>query len=73
MQEMQVQFLVQEDPTHLGVTKPVCHSYWACALEPGSRNYQSPRALQPVLWNKRSHHNEKPEYHNWRVAPARHN
>ena len=23
-----------------------------------------------MLGNKRSHRNEKPEYHNWRVAPT---
>ena len=33
MQETQVQSLVQEDPTWLGATKPVCYSYWAWARE----------------------------------------
>ena len=37
-------------------TKPQCHNYWACALE-------------PVLRNMRSHCSEKP-IHNYRVAPA---
>ena len=44
--------------------------YWAWALEPASHNYwahmpqllKSAR-LKPVLHNKRSHHNEKPEHH----------
>jgi len=27
------------DPTRWGATKPVRHNYWACALEPGDRNY----------------------------------
>ena len=27
MQETQVQSLIQEDPTSLGTTKPVCHNY----------------------------------------------
>ena len=42
--------LVQEDSTCLRATKPVCLSYWACALE-------------PVL-HKRNHHNENPKHHN---------
>ena len=37
-------------PTCLRATKPVCPSYWACALE-------------PVLHSKRSHHNENPKHH----------
>ena len=28
--------------------------------------------LEPVFSNKRSHHNEKPAHHNWRVDPAHH-
>ena len=39
-----VRALVQEDPTCRIATKPVCHNYWACALEPVSHNYRSPRA-----------------------------
>ena len=31
--------LVQEDPTSHGAIKPMCHSYWACTLEPKSCNY----------------------------------
>ena len=27
-----------EDPTCHGASKPVCHNYWTCALEPGSCN-----------------------------------
>ena len=27
-----------------GATKPVCHNYWACAVEPASHNYWRPRA-----------------------------
>ena len=50
MQGTRVRFLVQEYPTCLGAPKPVCHNYWACALE-------------PVLRNKRSHHN-KSVHHN---------
>ena len=38
-----------EDPTCRGATKPVCHNYWACALEPTSHNYwaHAPRARAP--------------------------
>ena len=32
-------------------------------------NY-SALALKPVLCSKRNHHSEKPEHHNYRVAPA---
>ena len=39
-----VRSLVLEDPTCRGATKPVCHNYWACALEPAHRNYWSPCA-----------------------------
>ena len=51
MQEARVPSLVREDPT--------CHhSYSACALEPRNRlQLLGPRALAPVLRNKRSHRN----------------
>ena len=39
MQGTRVRALVLEDPTCRGATKPVCHNYWACALEPVSHNY----------------------------------
>ena len=39
MQGTWVRALVWEDPTCRGATKPVCHNYWACALEPVSHNY----------------------------------
>ena len=66
MQGTQVQFLVWEDPTCQGVTKPLSHNYWAHSLELESWNYWILCALKPVFHNKRSHHNEKPVYHNWR-------
>ena len=44
MQGTRVRALLREDPTCHGATKPVCHNYWACALEPASHNYWSPRA-----------------------------
>ena len=49
MQGTWVWALVWEDPTCCGATKPVCHSCWACALEPASHNYwdREPRARAP--------------------------
>ena len=38
MQKTWVRFLIQEDPTCCGATESVGQNYWACALEPGSRN-----------------------------------
>ena len=71
MQGTQVRALVWEDPTCHGATKPVHHNYWVCALEPVSHNYWAcvpqllkPSCLEPVLRNKRSHHNEKPVHCN---------
>ena len=61
MRGTQVQALVQEDPTGCGATKPVCHNYWACALEPSSHNYWArapqllkPTHLEPVLCNEKT-------------------
>ena len=59
-QGTQVQSLVREDFTCWGATEPMSDSYGA-------------RALEPMLWNERSHRNKKPAHRNWRVAPARHN
>ena len=79
MQGTRVRALVREYPTCHGATKPMCHNYWACALEPASYNYWSPHdttteacmpracALQqekPLQWEARA-----PQ---WRVAPCRH-
>ena len=70
-QGTRVRGLVREDPTCGGVTKSMCHDYWACALEPASHNYwarmlqpQKPARLEPVHRNKRSHRNEKPTHCN---------
>ncbi|KAJ8776863.1 hypothetical protein J1605_015040 [Eschrichtius robustus] len=52
VQGTRVRALVREDPTCRGATKPMCHNFRACALEP------------PVLRNKRSHRNEKPAHRN---------
>ena len=48
MQGTWVWSLVPEDPTCHGATKPLCHNYWACALEPASHNYW---AHVPNYWN----------------------
>ena len=50
MQGTRVRALVQEDPTCCGASKPVCHNYWACALEPVSHNYWActPQLLKPA-------------------------
>ena len=50
MQGTLVRALVQEDPTCRGATKPMCHNYWAWALEPASHNYwgHMPQLLKPV-------------------------
>ena len=69
MQGTRVRAQIHEDPTCCGATKPVCHNYWACALEPANHNYWAckpqllkPVCLEPVLHNKRSHRNEKPAH-----------
>ena len=76
MQVTRVRALVREDPTCRGASKPVRHNYWACALEPVSHNYwaRMPQLLksmrlEPMLHNKRSHHNEKPAHRNEEQPP----
>ena len=59
MQGTRVRALVREDPTCRGATKPVRHNYWA--HEP---QLLKPACLEPMLRNKRSHHNEKPAHRN---------
>ena len=67
--------LIWEDPTCHRATKPVCHNYWVCGLEPESRNYWAhllqllkPVRLEPRLPNERSHRSARP-VHNRRAAP----
>ena len=50
MQETPVQSLIREDPTCQGATQPMCHDYWACAIQPGSHNNRThvPQFLKPV-------------------------
>ena len=76
MQGTRVRALVWEDPTCRGATKPVCHNYLACSLEPTSHNYwaHAPQLLKParlelVLRNKRGHRNEKPVHRNEEQPP----
>ena len=56
MQGTRIQALVREDPTCRRATKPVCHNYWACALEPTSHNYWSlcSRVREPQLLSLRA-------------------
>ena len=73
MQETQVWSLVQEGSTCDGEANPVCHSYWACALEPASCNYCNkrsqhkwearapPGSAAPTLHRKPTDSNERPE------------
>ena len=60
MQGTPVWSLPWEDPTCHWATKPMCHNYWACTLEPMSCNFWA-HMLQllklAVLHNKRSHSN----------------
>ena len=54
-----------QEGSHLPRSNEACmHNYCICALEPGSRHYGSPHALEPVLHNKRIHINEKPTHRN---------
>ena len=69
MQGTWARSLVWEDPTCHGATKPMCHNYWACALEPTSHNYWArvpqllkPTCLEPMPRNKRRLRNEKPAH-----------
>ena len=59
--------------------EPASHNYWSPhALEPVRCNYWAhepqllkPARLEPMLRNKRSHHNEKLAHCNTRVVPTR--
>ena len=54
MQGTRVRALDREDTTCRGATKPVCHNYWACALEPTSHNYWA-RVPQLLSLRSRAH------------------
>ena len=60
MQGTRVRALVWEDPTCRGATKPVSHSYWACAS-----GACAPQRERPRQWEARAPR--------WRMAPARRN
>ena len=71
MQEKRVRSLIQLDPTCHKAIKPMCHNYWACALEPRNptteptySNYWSLHTPEPMLRDQRSHCDEKPMHHN---------
>ena len=51
-----------------GETKPMCHNYWAWALELGSCSYWKPHVLEPLLYKKGSQHSEEPGHPNCRIA-----
>ena len=44
-----------EYPTCRRATKPMCHNYWACALEPVNHNYWSPCATTIEACAPRGH------------------
>ena len=67
-------------PTCRGATKPVCHNYWACALEPASHNYWSPRVTTTEACAPRARAPQQEKPPQWearapqrRVDPARRN
>ena len=65
MQWTWVQFLVQEDSTCPGATKPVHHNYWAHALRACAPQQQKPpqrEDLTPQL--------EKAQMQQWRLSAA---
>ena len=54
IQGTQVQSLLQEDPTCLRATKPMCHNYWACAPQQGKTpqwEAHAPQRVAPALCN----------------------
>ena len=55
--------LVQEDPTCPRISKPM-PQLLSLRTRAGRCNYGSPSALEPVLYNKRSHCSEKPMQRN---------
>ena len=75
-----------EDSMCHGATKPLCHNYWACALEPGSHNYwahipellkpKCPRAHAPqqeksLQWEAHTLQLEKACMQQWRPSTAK--
>ncbi|KAJ8788733.1 hypothetical protein J1605_005029 [Eschrichtius robustus] len=66
MQGTRVRALVREDPTCRGATKPEAREPQLLSLRSSAHEPQllKPLRLEPLLCNKRSHHNEKPAHHN---------
>ena len=62
MQGTRVWALVWEDPTYRRATKPVCHNYWACTLEPVESQLLSPCTTTTEARAPRAHalQQEKP-------------
>ena len=55
MQKTQVRSLVQEDPSCLGVTKPVCHNCWAHVLRLlQARRLEPKLRKKPLQWDGRA-------------------
>ena len=80
VQGTRVPSLIREDPTCCGATKPVCHSYWACALELTHHSYWSPHVTTTEAHTPRAHAPQQEKPLQWeasvpqrRVAPAHHN
>ena len=76
IQGTRVRSLVRENPTCCRATKPVCHNYWACALEHASHNYWAhvpellkPLCLEPMLCNKEKPPQWEARALQWGVAP----
>ena len=67
MQGTQIWSLVWEDPA--GCKRQLSLNYWGCTWAPTNHSYRSLHALEPVLYNKRGHHNENPAHYNCRAAP----
>ena len=69
MQETWDWSLVWEDPTSRGATKHVNHSYWACALEPGSCDNWAfaLQLLKPV--HPRAHAQQQEKIPQWKPQP----
>ena len=73
MQETWVWSLVWEDPTCCRETKPMCHNYWAYALEPARHNYRAHTAQLPKPVCPRAHaqQQKKPLQGEARALPQR--
>ena len=68
MQETQVWSLIWEDTTFQEATKPMHHSYGACALEPKNHNYWTlvPQVLKTSHPSACAQQQEKPRQ--WKVC-----